>query len=170
MALPLRLLRPMNRRPRQLQKCLFATTKSYHSYDHPPAPPYPPAQSTILTAALHRVPDHGFTDKSLTLGAQDAGYLPISTNLFPRGVFELVLFYLVQRRMALQGAVNGEGNAGLQQVWDDMKLGVGGRVRGLVLERLKMNSRERVVGRWQEVCSILFSIHSSGLWSQKNLL
>jgi hypothetical protein len=65
--------------------------------------------------------------------------------------------------MALQGVVNGEGNAGLQQVWDDMKLGIGGRVRGLVLERLMMNSREGVVQRWQEACSTLFSIYSSHL-------
>jgi hypothetical protein len=75
------------------------------------------------------------------------------------------MFYLVQRRMALQGVVKGEGehgDAGLQQVWDDMKLGVGGRVRGLVLERLRMNCREGVVGRWQEVCLFLlfFPIHS----------
>lgn len=65
--------------------------------------------------------------------------------------------------MELAGRVNGNdgqggglGDGGLQKVWDDMGLGVGGRVRALVLERLRANSSEGVVGRWQEVCCSLF--------------
>lgn len=66
----------------------------------------------------------------------------------------MVLFWLGRERMGLAGRVNGnDANGGLQKVWDDMGLGVGGRVRALVLERLRANSREGVVGRWQEVCS-----------------
>ncbi|KAE9972444.1 hypothetical protein EG328_004975 [Venturia inaequalis] len=151
MSLP-RLLRPLTRHPRPLQQCL--SKNPYHSYDHPPPPPYPPTQSSILTAALHRVPDHGFTDKSLILGAQDVGFLPISTNLFPRGVFELIVFWLGRERGVLAGRVHGDAG-GLRRVWDDMGLGVGGRVRGLVLERLRANGREGVVGRWQEALAIM---------------
>lgn len=159
MSLP-RLLRPLARHPHHFPQYLSlpSTKNTYHSYDHPPAPPYPPTQSSILTAALHRVPDHGFTDKSLILGAQDVGFLPISTNLFPRGVFEIILFWLGRERGRLAGRVGGDGgDGGLRKVWDDMGLGVGGRVRGLVLERLRANGREGVVGRWQEVCSSLLS-------------
>jgi ubiquinone biosynthesis protein COQ9 len=150
MALPIRRLKPFAC-PRYLRS-VPAIAKQYHSYDHPTAPPYPPSESAILAAALTHVPEHGFTQASLTRGAQDAGYLPISMNLFPRGVFDLVLFYLAQRRLALKDAVAGEG---LLKTWDEGKVGVGGRVRGLVLERLRMNAKFGVVGRWQEVCHIL---------------
>jgi len=157
----IRVLSPVARHPRNLRylQCPIQRAsypRSYHSYDHPTAPPYPPTESAILSAALSHVPEHGFTNTSLTIGAQEAGFLPISTNLFPRGVFELVLFYLVQRRLALKNAVNGEDETGgLRQIWDERKIGVGGRVRGLVLERLKMNSRAGVVERWQEALAIM---------------
>jgi hypothetical protein len=60
-----------------------------------------------------------------------------------------VLFHLVQRRLELKDAVASEG---LSRAWEERKVGVGGRVRGLVVERLRMNARMGVVGRWQEVC------------------
>src|SRR5579871_3970571 len=82
-------------------------TALYHSYDHPSPPPYPPAETAILSAALPHIPTHGFSDKSLVLGARDAGYLPISLNLLPRGVFELVMFWLVSRRLGLKEALDG---------------------------------------------------------------
>lgn len=91
----------------------------------------------------------------MILGAQDVGFLPVSVNLFPRGVFEIVLFWLGRERGVLGGLVEGVGGCegeGLRKVWDEVGLGVGGRVRGLVLERLKGNVRGGVVGRWQEVC------------------
>jgi ubiquinone biosynthesis protein COQ9 len=98
------------------------------------------------------VPSHGFTNTALQLGAKDAGYLSISLNLFPRGVFELVMFYLVNKRLQLKERVDGvEGREGLRRFWDESKMGVGGRVRGLVLERLKMNVESGIVPRWQEV-------------------
>lgn len=122
----------------------------YHSYDHPSSPPYPPTETAILSAALSHVPDHGFTEKSLVQGAKDAGYLPVSLNLLPRGVFELVMYYLISRRAALKDVVEGEG--GLKRVWEERKIGVGGRVRGLLIERLRMNERMGVVGSWQQAC------------------
>jgi ubiquinone biosynthesis protein COQ9 len=125
-------------------------TAFFHSYDHPSPPPYPPAETAILSAALPHIPNHGFSDKSLVLGARDAGYLPVSVNLLPRGVFELVMFWLVSRRLGLKEALDGS-DGGLRKQWEENKMGVGGRVRSLVLERLRMNERAGTVGKWQEV-------------------
>jgi len=146
MALPTRISKPLS----QLRNLRSVPSyyKLYHSYDHPTAPPYPPSETAILSAALKHVPEHGFTQTTIVRGAQDARYLPISTNLFPRGVFDLVQFYLVQKRLGLKDVVTG---GGLGKRWEEGRTGIGGRVRGLVLERLRMNSRDGVVGRWQEV-------------------
>ena len=127
----------------------------YHSYDHPSPPPYPPAETAILSAALPHIPANGFSDKSLVLGARDAGYLPLSVNLLPRGVFELVIFWLVSRRLGLKEALDSS-DGGLRRQWEEQKVGVGGRVRSLVIERLRMNERAGIVGKWQEVCYVIF--------------
>lgn len=134
----------------------------FHSEAYPEPPSYAPAEAQILSAALSRVPTHGFTEQTLQLGAQDAGYLSISTNLLPRGVFELVLYHLVRQREALKDRIEdgGEGKR-LRDVWEERKVGFGGRVRGLVLERLKGNVESGVVGKWQEVCSTILQIHHS---------
>lgn len=126
------------------QKCL------YHSYDYAQPPPFPPAESAILSAAYSHVPNHGFTIDSLKLGARDAGYLDVSTNLFPRGVFDLVNYHLVTQRLALQNTVQfpDDGAQG-------KKPGVGAKVRTLTLARLRAN--EPVIHRWQEVCLIAYS-------------
>ncbi|KIW05582.1 rpsU-divergently transcribed protein [Verruconis gallopava] len=138
---------------------LHQSNHSYHSASYPEPPSYTPAESMILSAALSRVPSHGFTQRSLQLGAQDAGYLTISTNLLPRGVFELVLYHLVLQREGLKDRVDGESSAGegksLREVWEQGKVGVGGRVRSLILERLKGNVESGVVGRWQEALAIM---------------
>lgn len=120
------------------QRCL------YHSHDYAPPPPFPPAESAILSAAYAHVPSHGFTIDALKLGARDAGYLDASTNLLPRGVFELVNYHLVIQRLALQNSVQSpdESTAG-------KKMGVGSKVRTLTLARLRAN--EPVIHRWQEV-------------------
>lgn len=134
---------------RSLQKSLLRPSSlqlsNYHSYEHAQPAPYPPAESAILSAALPHVPAHGFTNTSLQLGARDAGYLDASTNLFPRGPFDLIQYHLVLRRLALRDAVQfpeDGGNSGKQ-------LGVGAKVRLLTLERLRANAP--VVHRWQEV-------------------
>jgi ubiquinone biosynthesis protein COQ9 len=71
----------------------------------------------------------------------------------PRGIFELVLYHLVRQREALKDRIDGgvEGKR-LKDVWEERRVGVGGRVRGLVLERLRGNVESGVVGKWQEVC------------------
>lgn len=87
---------------------------------------------------------------ALTLGARDAGFLDISTNLFPRGAFELVYYHLVMERLRLHERVqfpSAEANGGAQE------LGVGQKIRTLVIERLRAN--EKVIGRWQEVSSLV---------------
>jgi ubiquinone biosynthesis protein COQ9 len=120
------------------QRCL------YHSYDYAQPPPFAPAESAILASAYAHVPNHGFTIDALKLGARDAGYLDASTNLLPRGVFDLVNYHLVTQRLALKDNVqfpeNSEGGK---------KMGVGSKVRSLTLARLRAN--EPVIHRWQEV-------------------
>jgi ubiquinone biosynthesis protein COQ9 len=120
------------------QRCL------YHSYDYAQAPPFPQPESAILSSAYAHIPSHGFTIDALKLGARDAGYLDVSTNLLPRGVFDLVNYHLVTQRLALKDNVqfpdNGEGGK---------KMGVGSKVRTLTLARLRAN--EPVIHRWQEV-------------------
>ena len=120
------------------QRCL------YHSYDYAQPPPFPPAESAILSSAYAHVPNHGFTIDALKLGARDAGYLDVSTNLLPRGVFDLINYHLVTQRLALQNNVQfpEEGEQG-------KKMGVGAKVRTLTLARLRAN--EPVIHRWQEV-------------------
>ncbi|KAF1937501.1 ubiquinone biosynthesis protein COQ9 [Clathrospora elynae] len=124
------------------QRCL------YHSYDYAQPPPFPPAESAILSCAYAHVPSHGFTIDTLKLGARDAGYLDVSTNLLPRGVFDLVNYHLVTQRLALQNNVQfpEEGEQG-------NKMGVGAKVRKLTLARLRAN--EAIIHRWQEALAIM---------------
>lgn len=117
---------------------------AYHSYDYAQEPPFPKVESAILSSAYAHVPSYGFTIDALKLGARDAGYLDASTNLFPRGVFDLVNYHLVTQRLALKDKVEfpdvGENGK---------KIGVGSKVRTLTLARLRAN--EHVIHRWQEV-------------------
>ena len=118
---------------------ISSLTRTYHSYEHEPSSPFTPAESSILSAALNHVPNHGFTDSALTLGARDAGYLDVSTNLFPRSAFDLINYYLVTQRLALK----------MQIQFPDAKMGVGARVRALAVQRLRAN--KAVINHWQEV-------------------
>ncbi len=78
------------------------TPRSYHSYDHPPPPGiFTAAEQAILSAAYTHVPDHGFTQHALSLGARDAGYPDISITLLPEGPFSLIRYHLVTQREAL---------------------------------------------------------------------
>ncbi|KAF2753611.1 ubiquinone biosynthesis protein COQ9 [Pseudovirgaria hyperparasitica] len=123
--------------------------RSYYTVDHPDPTPFSETESAILSSALSRVPTHGFSQKALKLGARDAGYLDVSTNLFPRGTFDLVNYHLVTRRMALKEEVQfpeldtQSGN----------KLGVGARVRILALARLRAN--KDIIGKWQDAIAIM---------------
>jgi ubiquinone biosynthesis protein COQ9 len=126
------------------------TLRLYHSASHPQPAPYPPLETAILSAALAHIPAHGFSASALALGARDAGYGPVAASaLLPRGAFDLVLFWLAGRRLALAGVVDGD--AGLRARWDEGRVGVGARVRALVGERLRMNAAAGVVPRWPQV-------------------
>ena len=116
----------------------------YHSYDYAQPPPFPPAEAAILSSAYAHVPNHGFTIDALKLGARDCGYLDVSTNLLPRGVFDLVNYHLVTQRLALKDNVQFP-----KQSESGKKMGVGSKVRSLTLARLRAN--EPVIHRWQEV-------------------
>ena len=116
-----------------------ASRRLYHSYEHDEPAPFNKAERFILSAALTHVPSHGFTPIALSMGAQDAGYLGASVNLFPKGVFDLANYHLVTQRLALKHNVQ----------FPEQKLGVGAKVRILALQRLRAN--EAVIKRWQEV-------------------
>lgn len=139
-------LRTVLRAPASLRPLLFqASRAAYHSYDHPELTPYRETERIILSSALGYVPTYGFTQKALTLGAKDAGYLEVSTNLFPKGAFEMVLYHLVSQRLGLKDRIQ----------FPDEKMGVGRKVRSLVLERLRANVDAGIVPRWQEAMGIM---------------
>ncbi|KAG9249155.1 COQ9-domain-containing protein [Calycina marina] len=124
----------------------------YHSYDHPaPGGPFPAIETSILRVSTPHIPTHGFTNTSLSLGAQDAGYLPASTNLFPRGAFSLVHYYLYTQRLALAAHTNITAADAVGE--NGYVMGVGGKVRALVWERLMAN--KAVVHRWQEALALM---------------
>ena len=133
--------RTILRAPAALRPLLFqqAQRSLYHSYEHNPPAPYPAVETKILSSALAHVPLHGFTQEALTLGAKESGYLDISTNLFRKGAFDLIIYYLVTQRLALGNRVQ----------FLDENMGVGRRVRSLVMERLRANGEAGVVPHWQ---------------------
>ncbi|KAI9822300.1 MAG: Ubiquinone biosynthesis protein coq9, mitochondrial [Pycnora praestabilis] len=141
--LPAQLVPTPSRYYRHSRQPLLLTRRAYHSYEHEQPPPFNSTESAILLAALNRVPTHGFSDKALSLGAKDAGYLDVSVNLFPKGVFDLVNYHLVTQRLALKDRVH----------FEEGKLGVGGRVRLLTKERLLAN--KPIIHRWQEALAVM---------------
>ncbi len=56
----------------------------------PPGAPFGAAERAILAAAYRHVPEHGFSPRTLALGARDAGYPDISASILPDGAFSLV--------------------------------------------------------------------------------
>lgn len=108
-------------------------------------PPYPEVEERILCQALKHVPVYGFTQEALSNGARDAGYLDISTNLFPKGVFEVIRYHLVTQRLSLQERVQ----------FQEGQTGVGRKVRSLVLARLRGNVDAGVVPHWQQALGIM---------------
>ena len=124
------------------------SSRLYHSQHHPdpPAHAYTNSQTTILSAALNHVPEHGFTLQSLTLGARDVGFLDVSVQLFPRREFDLILFWLASRRGLLRDRVEN----GLLGSEEGSGRSVEEKIKTLLLERLHMNAEIR--HRWQDVC------------------
>lgn len=128
--------------------------RTYHSYDHPPpSGPFNATETAILSASLPHVPLHGFTNTSLALGARDAGYLDVSTNLFPKGAFSLVHYHLVTQRLGL-----GKHSQILQPGENEKPPEVVAKVKALTWARLLSN--EPIIHRWQEVCFSVTSIQS----------
>ncbi|RVX75293.1 hypothetical protein B0A52_00646 [Exophiala mesophila] len=112
--------------------------RSYFSVHHPHPPPFPPAHEKILSCALDRVPQYGFTEDALKLGSRDAGYLDVSVQLFPRGVFDLINYHLVSQRLALKDGV---------QFPENTHQGLTSKVRTLVMARLRAN--RDIIHQWQ---------------------
>lgn len=149
-------LKTLLRMPAALRPLMLQPQRAlYHSYEHIPPPPYPAPQTAILTSALQHVPTSGFTLQSLTLGAKENGYLDISTNLFPKGPYDLVQFYLITQRLALKDRIQfhdpvGGGGGGQHQ-----KLGVGRKVRSLILARLQANVDAGIVPQWTHALGLM---------------
>ncbi|KAJ5779588.1 hypothetical protein N7457_007308 [Penicillium paradoxum] len=132
--------------------------RNYHSALHPRLPDheYTNSQTAILTAALTHVPTHGFSGTALALGARDAGFLDVSVQLLPRAEFDLILFWLASRRGLLRGKVEEGGlfrRIAAEQGKDVHELSIEERVRGLILERLRMNTEVKDV--WQDALATM---------------
>ncbi|KAL5354131.1 Ubiquinone biosynthesis protein coq9, mitochondrial [Pseudogymnoascus australis] len=137
MATSLRLLRL---RPRTTAPLPSLTTRTYHSHNHPPPPgPFNAIETHILSSSLPHIPHHGFTPTSLHLGAQDAGYLDASTNLFPSGAFSLVRYHLYTQRQALASR-SDILNPAVDASSKTKPPGVGAKVKALTWARLQANA------------------------------
>jgi ubiquinone biosynthesis protein COQ9 len=126
-------------------------TRPYHSYDHPSPPPYSSTAETILSASLKHVPQHGFTSTSLKLGARDTSHLPISTNLFPQGPFDLILYWLSSRRLLLKEASLPTTTTTTTTTPSN----IDDRIRAILLERLSMNRRASIVSSWPAALAVM---------------
>ena len=135
--------------PAQFRSAFFLQhARFYHSYEHDQPSPFTPVEDSILSAALAHVPAHGFSVATLTKGARDAGYLEVSTNLFPTGAFSIVNYHLVTQRLAL--AKDTLPVADLDSVSpSDVSI----NIRTLALRRLRAN--KAVIHRWQEALALL---------------
>lgn len=122
--------------------------RPFHSYDHPPpSGQFGDAEKTILAAAYKHVPEHGFSQRALGLGARDAGYLDISASVLPEGTFSLIRYHLVSQREALAAR-----NEELFKREEDQH-GIAARVEALTWERLMGN--KEVLDRWQEALAVM---------------
>ncbi|TKA30373.1 hypothetical protein B0A50_02600 [Salinomyces thailandicus] len=148
MSVPALALRNLLRAPPPLRPLLLTPHASYHSHEHPDPDPYPPTESAILAAALPHVPNHGFTPTSLRLGATDAGYLDITTNLFPSPAFALVTYHLTTQRLALASRVQFPAEEPAANPRD--------RLRTLILTRLRGNlEHPNILPRWPEALALM---------------
>ena len=134
------------RHPAHLRSSLLGIgicSRPYYSYEHQIPPPFSSTENAILSAALTHVPTQGFTVTALTRGARDAGYLDISTNLFPTGAFSIVNYHLVTQRLALAKRASS-----LPPHTD-----IATNLRTLALQRIHAN--RPIIHRWQEALAFL---------------
>ena len=149
-------LHPVLRLPAYLRPTLIRHhNRTYHSYEHEPPPlPFTPTESAILSAALtHHVPTHGFTTAALTRGARDAGYLDVSTNLFPAGAFALVNYHLITQRLALAKHASSLPSPPAAAAAAAQTDHITANIRTLTLHRLRAN--EPIIHRWPEALALL---------------
>lgn len=118
-----------------------SAARTYYSIHHPDPSPFPHVQSKILSSALSNVPRLGFSRDALLAGCRDNGYVEASAQLFPRGVYDLIHYYLVTQRLALKDKV---------QFQDDTKLSLTQRVKTLTWTRLQSNADSGVMDHWQD--------------------
>ncbi|KAJ6263762.1 Ubiquinone biosynthesis protein coq9, mitochondrial [Drechslerella dactyloides] len=85
------------------------------------------------------------------MGVKDAGYLDVTTNLFPQGPFDIVKFHLVTQRERLSGILNTEKWKELQN--SKQQFGTTGKIRTLCIERLKGN--QDIIHRWPEAIALM---------------
>ena len=126
--------------------------RSYHSSLHSPLPlhTYNNSQISILEASLPHIPVHGFTSTALTLGARDAGFLDVSIQLFPRAEFDLILFWLANRRGLLRAKASEVLTAAAAATEKGIEsLDVDTKIKILIMERLRLN--EPIRDQWQDV-------------------
>ncbi|KAE8144515.1 COQ9-domain-containing protein [Aspergillus avenaceus] len=141
-----------NQRTTSPRRTQTSSIRKYHSEHHPELPPheYTNSQTAILSAALRHVPAHGFTRDALTLGARDTGFLDVSVQLFPRGEFDLILFWLASRRGLLRASVED----GLFETdTRGQRLSVAEKTKLLIMERLRMNTDIR--HQWQDALALM---------------
>jgi len=115
--------------------------RTYYSIHHPDASPFPPLQTTILTSALQHVPRLGFTPDALIAGAKSTNHREATLNLFPRGVYDLIHFYLVTQRLSLKDKV---------QFPADAKASLTQKVQTLTWARLQANIDNGVIAHWPD--------------------
>lgn len=117
--------------------------RQFHSYHHRYSPNLNAAPETILAAAYKHVPETGFTQKSILLGARDLGFLDISSSILHEGPFSLINYHLVQQRLSLGENSKLLKDTGSQSSSDE-------RLVELTWARLLAN--KEVIHQWQEVC------------------
>ncbi|KAK4184443.1 putative ubiquinone biosynthesis protein COQ9 [Podospora australis] len=123
-------------------------TRAYHSHDHPAPPrPFTEAETTLLSAALQHVPEHGFGPEALAHGARDVGLLDISAAVLPDGPFSLIRYHLYAQRTGLAAKKDDlfQGTEAIMTVSE--------KVEALTWARLRGN--EVIIGKWQEALAIM---------------
>lgn len=130
-------------RPPSVLRLTTSHTRPYHSIYHPQPAPFPPAQAQILSHALKQVPQHGFTPTALTTGAKSAGYLEISTQLLPRGVYDLINYYLVTQRLTLHERIQFPASEAQKTTTTD-------KIRALCWARLQANADTGILPHWPQ--------------------
>jgi ubiquinone biosynthesis protein COQ9 len=153
MATTVRLLRLRSSPSGSIRQAQRKCRAHYHSNNHPAPPgPFNDVESSILSSSLSYIPAHGFTPATLHLGAQAAGYLDASTNLFPAGAFSLVHYHLYTQRQKLRNRTDIT-NPPLDPDSKARPPGVGQKVKALTWARLVANGP--VVHKYPEAFALM---------------